>query len=252
MEKLKIALLLLLLSLVAVLTYSLTKSWFFFDKGIDLKEEEPIVEEKKTPIPISSDSVLENAEILWKNYLYYPVEPSVEQGGFGPTEILHHSRNLHFINLQTGKISKLFGKKVYIWDYFPGEFVKKSIDPEKPENKKTLDLGQKLLIFAMTEDTNKDGFLNYKDKVKVFVYDPQDDLVSDILPEGYFFERMFFNTAKNLLVLVVNKISIPKEPEEPSKVFIYNTLTKMGIIVNLSEYNKKIENQPRIPQKNKK
>lgn len=237
MEKLKIALVLLLFSLVAVLTYSLTKSWFFFDKGIDLKEEEPVMEEKKISSPVfSTDPFLENAEVLWKNYLYYPVEPSFEQGGFGPSEILHHCKNLHFINLQTGKITKVFDKKVYIWDYFPGSFIKKNQESEKAEIKKSLELGQKILIFAITEDTNKDGFLNYKDKMKVYIYDPLEEITTNILPEEYFFEKMFFNTGKHLLVLVVKSIPRPKESDPVDKVFIYNTSTKSGILVDLSDY----------------
>ncbi|MCB1178505.1 MAG: hypothetical protein KDK36_13045, partial [Leptospiraceae bacterium] len=237
MEKLKIGFLILLFSLVAILTYSLTRSWFFFDKGIDLTEEEPIIEEKKAPTPISNDAIFENAEVIWEKFLYYPTDLSTEQGGNGPTGILHHARNLTFVNLHNGIVSKVFAKKVYIWDYFPGEFAKKkSILDDNKENE-TLDLGQIMIILAMTRDTNKDGFLNYKDKMKIFLYDPEEESLATVLPDEYYYEKMFFNTSKNILAMIVNKLPTKKEPSPSSKVYTYNISTKTGILVDLSENN---------------
>ncbi|MDX1958212.1 MAG: hypothetical protein SFU98_06545 [Leptospiraceae bacterium] len=225
MEKLKLFILIFVLALVAMFAYILSKSWFFFDKGIELKEEETIKEEKKEP-SFPKDSVSEHAKVIWKNFIYYPIELNSETGeGFGPEKFINHAKNLTFINLSNGKLKKVFKKKTYIWDYFSGEFTKVTKPySEGEEVKETLDIGNKMVILAMTEDTNHDGFLNQKDKIKLFVYDPLEEELISILPEDYYLEKILYNSRKNILASVVRKYINDNGKEEifPPSVLIYD------------------------------
>jgi hypothetical protein len=169
--------------------------------------------------------------VLWKNYLFYPSELVREAGGFGPDEVMNHAKNLTFINLQTGKTKKVFKNKVYIHDFFLGEFQKKNTKNIELQ-REILDISDRLLIFAMTVDTNKDGFLNQKDLIKVFVYNPVEEKLYDILPEKYYFQKLLFNTNKNILVLIIKELNENKKEEEISSVvFTYNTITKQGNLI---------------------
>lgn len=236
MEKVKYVFIFVLFSVVAVLTYSLLKSWFFFDKGIEVGEEE-IPTQEVLPEVIPKDGISENSKIIWKNFLFYPTEPSIEEGGIGPTGIVNHARNLTFVNLSNGKVKKLFDKKVYIWDYFPGEFVRKlnlsyqSQDSQK--EKDSLEITQKFIILAITKDTNGDGFLNNKDKMKVFLYDPSSETLVDILPEELFFEKLFYNTKKDTLVMLVKALASKTEPNPISQIFIYDSVNSKSTLVDL-------------------
>lgn len=238
MEKLKYALIFVFFCLVAVLTYSLVKSFFYFDKGIEVGEEEVLELEKNVTLT-SKDNLEEDSKVIWKNFLYYPTEPSVEEGGFGPSGYLNHAKNLTFVNLTTGKVKKLFDKKVYIWDYFPGEFIKKnklySESLESQKEKDSLEIPQKFLIFAVTKDTNGDGFLNNKDKMKFFIYDPALETLLDILPSDYYVEKLLYNTKKDFLVLIVKNLPNQTEPHPSSKIFTFDVNTQKSQIIEIEK-----------------
>ena len=110
--------------IAVILIYSLSKSWLYFEKGVELNEEPQTTSEilvKESP----KDTLSEYSRVIWTQYLYYPTDLVREAGGFGPEEVMNHAKNITFVNLNTGKTKKLFDKKVYILDYFPGEFKKK-------------------------------------------------------------------------------------------------------------------------------
>ena len=91
-----------------------------------------------------------------------------------------------------------------------------------------------MVIFAMQVDTNKDGFLNNKDLIQIFLYHPQDEKLDEILPEDYYFERLLLNTRKNLLVCIIKKQPDPKSKEKESKpaIYTYDVITKKGTIIH--------------------
>ncbi len=229
MEKIRLAVVILLLAILAILTFTLSKSWFVFDKGIELKEEEVAAED--APVEWKDDPG-SFSKILWKDFLVYPTGLVKESGGFGPEEILHHAKNLTFVNLSNGNQNSLFEKKVYIWDYFPGAFRKKNPknNSEDPQFD-TVDIGNRLIVIAMTDDTNKDGFLNNRDKAKLFIYDPNEEILTKVVPEKFTFERLLYNAKKNTLVLVVKKDPKNKNEKELSAFLIYDVLTKKTQIV---------------------
>jgi hypothetical protein len=99
------------LSLLAILTFSLSKSWNYFDKGINLSDEENTKEEIIEKETGYSDEILRESKVIWKNYVYYPSDLSTEEGSIGPNKILHHARNLTFINISNGKLHTIFEKK---------------------------------------------------------------------------------------------------------------------------------------------
>lgn len=231
MEKIKIIVITVMVFITVILIYSLSKSYKYFEKGVELNEDKGTVKEeldKESP----TDTLIENSRIIWTQYLYFPTDLNREAGGFGPEEVMNHAKNLTFVNLNTGKIKKLFNQKVYILDYFQGEFTKK-IKKNDEILKETLDVGNRMLIFAMTIDTNQDGFLNHKDLIQIFIYYPQEDKLHEILPKGYFFERLLLNTRKNFLVCIIKKQSDPKlqSEENLSAIYTYDVITKKGSII---------------------
>lgn len=229
MEKIRLTVVILILAILAILTFTLSKSWFVFDKGIELKEEDVAAED--APVEWKDDPG-SFSQILWKDFLVYPTGLVKESGGYGPEEILHHAKNLTFVNLSNGNQNTLFEKKVYIWDYFIGTFRKKNLknNSEDPVFD-TLDVGHRLIIIAMTEDTNKDGFLNNRDKAKLFIYDPFEEELTAVIPEKFTFERLLYNAKKNTIVLVVKKETKNKNEKEQSAFLIYDVITKRNQII---------------------
>ena len=232
MNAIKVLISLFALSLLAILTFSLSKSWFFIDRGISLAKEDVSKEEQIEKDPITSDELEKDARVIWKNYVYYPLELSKEEGNIGFDKVLQHAKNLVFINLNTGKLHKVFEKKVYIYDFFPGDFSKKEVvSYEREALQNGIDIGNKFIILLMSEDTNKDGYLNYKDKARVFVYDPMDEKLIDILPENYYFEKLLLNTRKNILCMIVRKLADKRSKQIRSQIFIYDSTTEKGLLV---------------------
>ncbi len=232
MNKLKITILLFCISLLAILTFSLSKSWFFLDRGINLAKEETGKEETVEKEIIQSDEVERESRVIWKSFIYYPTELIREDDSSGPQKILHHARNLTFINLNNGKLHKVFEKKVYIYDYIPGDFSKTQTSfSTQEEITDSIDIGNKFIILVMTIDTNKDGYLNYKDKARIFIYDPLEEKLSDILPENYFYEKILLNTKKNTLAFIVKKLNQTKKESYPSQIFLYDSLNDKGVII---------------------
>ena len=232
MEKIKGFVITVMVVIAVILIYSLSKSWLYFEKGVELNDEPQTTSEilvKESP----KDTLSEYSRVLWTQYLYYPTDLVREAGGFGPEEVMNHAKNITFVNLNTGKVRKLFKKKVYILDYFPGEFIKK-IKKNEEVIKETLDIGNRMVIFAMQLDTNKDGFLNNKDLIQIFLYNPQDEKLDEILPEDYYFERLLLNTRKNLIVCIIKKQPNPKLKEDDSKpaIYTYDVVTKKGTIIH--------------------
>ncbi|MCB1143963.1 MAG: hypothetical protein H7A24_09690 [Leptospiraceae bacterium] len=242
MEKLKTLVILIGISILAILTFSLSKSWFIYenrDRGIEINEPDT----KSTVSVVKkieySDALSSDSKILWKNFIYFPHDLNKEESDYGQDNVLHHAKNLTFINLTTGKIRKVFEKKVYIWDYFTGESIKKSIPfPGSEPIEDTIDVGQKVVILAMTRDSNGDGFLNQKDNAEVFVYDPSEEKLISILPEGYYFEKFLYNSRKNQLVSIIKKNHEPKSPPTPSAVFSYDVNLEKGILIELESVKK--------------
>jgi len=231
-EKIKGFVITVMVIIAVILIYSLSKSWLYFEKGVELNEEPQTSSEilvKESP----KDTLSEYSRVIWTQYLYYPTDLVREAGGFGPEEVMNHAKNITFVNLNTGKVKKLFDKKVYILDYFPGEF-KKKIKKNDEIIKETLDIGNRMVIFAMQVDTNKDGFLNNKDLVQIFLYHPQDEKLDEILPEDYYFEQLLLNTRKNLLVCIIKKQPDMKSKEKESKpaIYTYDVVTKKGTIIH--------------------
>ncbi len=232
MNKLQIILLFIGISLLAILTFSLSKSWFFLDRGINLAKEESGKEETVEKEIVQSDEVERESRVIWKSFIYYPTDLMREDDSSGPQKILHHARNLSFINLNNGKLHKVFEKKVYIYDYFPGDYSKTQTSFSSQEViTDSIDIGYKFIILVMTIDTNKDGYLNYKDKARIFIYDPLEEKLSDILPENYFYEKILLNTKKNTLAFVVKKLNQSKKETYPSQIFLYDSLNDKGIII---------------------
>jgi len=202
------------------------------DRGINLAKEETGKEEAVEKEIIQSDEVERESRVIWKSFIYYPTELNREDDSSGPQKILHHARNLTFINLNNGKLHKVFEKKVYIYDYFPGDFSKTQTSfSTQEEITDSIDIGNKFIILVMTIDTNKDGYLNYKDKARIFIYDPSEEKLSDILPENYFYEKILLNTKKNTLAFIVKKLNQSRKQSYPSQIFLYDSLIDKGMII---------------------
>lgn len=248
MERMRFFLLAFVLLLGGILVFSLTKSWLVYDRGIQVipAEEGVNEEEEDKNVPDSSESSdgedwQDDARIFWKNALVYPVGLNNESGGFGPDGVMHHARNLLVVNLQTGKKRKLFPKNVYIWDFFHAEFSRKTGFTSSDEPKTdSLSLSNKILIFASTRDTNLDGFLNIKDKKKVFLYDAVKDKFFEILPEDIYFEKLIWNAGDERLAMVVKRGTLDKDEKRNYKfgnplLFIYDTIGNRKTIVDILE-----------------
>lgn len=232
MEKIRLILVVFLFLIIAILTFTLSKSWFMFDKGIELKEDEPVAlppgEETAIKEEPKSD-MLSFSKILWRDFLYYPTDLNREAGGFGPDEVLSHAKNITFINLNTGKLHRIFQKKAYIWDYFVGEFKRKTFKNNSQDPViESIDIGNRMIVLAMTEDTNQDGFLNNRDKPKIFIYHPYEERLDSILPKDYYFEKILFNTKQNILALIIKKEPKKKEDKSGSVFFVYDVTSRRG------------------------
>ncbi|GBF49782.1 hypothetical protein LPTSP4_13010 [Leptospira ryugenii] len=245
MEKFRVGVFLFLLLVIAVLTFSLTKSWRLYDSGYEVNVEQPVDTEKEKesilePEESSIDLEDGNAKVYWKQFLVYPVGLVKENGGIGPDGILSHARNLFSVNLKTGSVKKFFKRDIYVWDFFPGEFTKKTTQNAIDEPKEdVLSIERRLIVIAATKDSNKDSVLNHKDYKTVFLFDPDKELVTDVLPEGYHFRKLIFNTQKNQLVLIVQrnpsleteiKGSSKEKTKKPStEIYSYDILLEKGI-----------------------
>lgn len=240
MEKFRVGLFLFLLLVLAVITFSLTKSWNFYDTGYEVtvvstenkNKASDKDKEKENVVEPTSELDLEdgNGKIFWKQFYFYPVGLVTETGGIGPEGITSHARNLFSLNLKTGSTKKLFPRDVYVWDYFTGEFSRKIIANDIDEPKEdSLSVERKLVLIAATLDSNKDGVLNHKDYKRVFLYDPDKELMIDILPFGYHYRKLIFNTAKNTLSMIVRKVPVLTAPEKGKgkKVLVETTLQEI-------------------------
>lgn len=239
MEKLKIFVYSFILLLLGILTFTLTKSWLVYDRGIEVI---PADEEKKKDLeePKKETTIYEweeSSRIYWKKSLVFPVGLTTESGGLGPDNVMQHARNLIIVSLKTGKKKKLFNKDVYVWDFFQSEFSRKTSFSIGDEHKiESIEIPNGILIFAATYDTNEDGFLNHKDKKKVFLYDTNTERLIEVLPEDYFFEKIIWNAGRDRLALVIRKI---EKVDDKIKftvpyLFIYNYTTNKRMIIELS------------------
>lgn len=179
-----------------------------FYEGYEVTVESTDSSEKDKQ-PLSSDTLdLEdgNGKVYWKQFFVYPLGLVTEPGGIGPDGYISHARNIYFVNLKSGSVKKLFPRDIYVWDFFPGEFTKKitsnNIDEPKEE---VLTIEKKMILIAVTEDSNGDGFLNQKDYRSLFIYDPEKENLESVLPKNYHFRKLIFNTGKNTLALVIGK-----------------------------------------------
>ncbi len=248
MEKFRVGVFLFLLLVVAVLTFSLTKSWHLYDSGYEVSVEpnlEPNEKDKDSAPEPSENIDLEdgNGKVFWKQFFVYPVGLVTEAGGIGPDGLTSHARNLYFVNLKSGGVKKLFQRDIYIWDFFSGDFTKKIISNNIDEPKEDiLSIERKMIIIAASSDSNRDGVLNHKDTKRIFIYDPDKESVEDILPEGYQFKKIIFNTQKNNLALVVKKMKAQsaastdtksKVAEVPIKqeIFSYDVVSAKGNLI---------------------
>lgn len=240
MEKVRFLIIGVIVLIIAILAFTLTKSWLVYDRGVQVEAYNPKeVPEKNVETTLPSFKEYnsdweENSKVYWKNTLIYPVGLSTESGGLGPEGIAYHAKNLILVNLRTGVKKKLYANNVFIWDYFPADFQKKSGFTTGDEPKfDSIQLEGKMLIFAATIDTNSDGFLSSKDRKKLFMYDMNTDKFSELLPEHVFFEQLIWNAGKNRLALVVVKET--KDPENPKQ---YKVMTPSLLYINDFTTNK--------------
>ncbi|EMM71085.1 hypothetical protein M9Y82_13130 [Leptospira weilii] len=246
MEKIRLGVYTFGVVVVGILVFTLSKSWFILDRGVELVESGSSKEDPTTPADRSGD-LFNHSVILWERYLFYPFELSRETVA-GYRKNLNHARNLTVIDLESGNHRKLFNRNVYIWDYFTGT------DKEKEAGETTeeveldsilapgISTGKNLILIGMTEDTNKDGFLNQKDRKQVFVYNPIGATLVGILPRKYSLEKFLPSSGRERLVMIV---SLEKEKEEskkkkPSPVvsklpeitfYIYDIRNRRGMLV---------------------
>jgi hypothetical protein len=225
MEQIRVFIIAIIVIIIAILAFTLTKSWIVYDRGVQVEAFNPKdLPEKNsdisvTPIKQNSSDWSENAKVFWKNTLVYPIGLVTESGGLSPEGISHRAKNLILVNLRTGIKKKLFPNNVFIWDFFPADFQKKSGFTTGDEPKfDSIQLEGKMLIFAATVDTNADGFLSNKDRKKLFMYDMNTDKFSELLPEHVFYEQLIWNAGKNRLALVVVKET--KDPENPNEYIV--------------------------------
>lgn len=243
MEKLRIGVFLFFLLILAVLTFSLTKSMRFYDGYEVTVESNDIVEKDKQPEPNDSIDLEDGSgKVYWKQYFVYPLGLVTEPGGVGPEGYLSHARNLYFVNLKTGSVKKVFPRDIYVWDFFPGEFTKKNLTNNIDEPKEeSLSIDKKMIVIAVTDDSNRDGFLNQKDYKSLFIYDPDKESLETILPKSFHFRKLIFNTAKNTIAVVIAKnidISIKTgsksksnaiEEEIVPEIFVYDVSSSKAI-----------------------
>ncbi|MCG6193631.1 hypothetical protein LFX25_10295 [Leptospira sp. FAT2] len=220
MEKVRLGVYAFGIIIVGILVFTLSKSWFILDRGVELVEPGSSKEEPLTPADRSGD-LLNHSVVLWERYLFYPFELSRETVA-GPRKTLNHARNLTVIDLESGIPRKLFNRNVYIWDYFTGTDKEKEVgvgeSTEESESDSVLahgiSTGKNLILIGMTEDTNKDGFLNQRDRKQVFVYNPIAATLVGVLPRKYSLEKILPSSGKERLVMIV---SLEEEKEEPKK-----------------------------------
>lgn len=250
MEKTRLFIFSFLILIAGILVFTLTKSWLVYDRGIQIipavdetdPNEDSKEESREANDPPFDEDWKDQARIYGENALLYPVGLNTESGGLGPDGIMHHARNLITVNLQTGKKRKLFPKNVYVWDFFQADFRKKTGFTSGDEPKvDSLALDSKVLIFAATKDTNLDGFLNHKDKKKVFLYDTAKDRFTEVLSSDYYFEKILWNAGKNRLALVVRKAVVEEGTDrvklkfESPVLFIYDAGSSRNTIVPIHE-----------------
>lgn len=169
MEKIRLGVYAFGIVIVGILVFTLSKSWFILDRGVELVEPGSSKEEPLTPADRSGD-LLNHSVVLWERYLFYPFELSRETVA-GHRKTLNHARNLTVVDLESGNPRKLFHRNVYIWDYFTGTDVVGNTTEESELDSvlaSGISTGKNLILIGMTEDTNKDGFLNQKDRKQVF------------------------------------------------------------------------------------
>ncbi|PJZ56635.1 hypothetical protein [Leptospira barantonii] len=220
MEKIRLGVYAFGIIVVGILVFTLSKSWFILDRGVELVEPGSSKEEPLTPADRSGD-LLNHSVVLWERYLFYPFELSRETVA-GHRKTLNHARNLTVIDLESGSPRKLFNRNVYIWDYFTGTDREKEVSATEGTEESELDsvlssgisTGKNLILIGMTEDTNKDGFLNQRDRKQVFVYNPTGASLVGVLPRKYSLEKILPSSGKERLVMIV---SLEEEKEEPKK-----------------------------------
>ena len=230
MDKLKLFIVLFISVLVGILLFSLTRSWIVLNRGLEVKEQEPareVIKQKK------NDNDLQSARILWNDFLYYAIDLNRESGGYGPDELLSQGKNLVFINIKNGKKRRVFQKNIYIHDFFPGSFSRTRERGAYEESEtEALDIGKKMVILAADRDVNEDGFLNRKDGLGVFVYDPYLDDLTMVTPAQYSFERLHFNSSPGHLVLTLKKMDEDLPDNERLYLFLYNANRKKGKLIS--------------------
>ncbi|EMJ93145.1 hypothetical protein [Leptospira alstonii] len=243
MEKIRLGVYAFGIIVLGILVFTLSKSWFILDRGVELVEPGSSKEEPPTPADRSGD-LLDHSVVLWERYLFYPFELSRETVA-GHRKNLNHARNLTVIDLASGNPRKLFHRNVYIWDYFTGTDKEVGETAEESELASVLapgiSTGKNLILIGMTEDTNKDGFLNQKDRRQVFVYKPGTATLVGVLPRKYSLEKILPSTGKERLVMIV---SLEEEKEESKKkkavnaklpeitFYIYDIRNARGILVD--------------------
>ncbi|TGK17442.1 hypothetical protein EHO61_13740 [Leptospira fluminis] len=238
MEKLRVSVYLIIGIIVVILAYALLKSWFVYDRGIEISKSSS--KKSETVYVEPDDDLLEHSSVAWDRFLYYPLNLNRDRENFGPRKTLNHAQNLVVVDLLNGKIRKVFGKSIYIWDYFYGtEQESKSgsseITEANPDVFPGLKTGRKFIVVGMPDDTNKDGYLNQKDLKKVFVYDPISEDLIQVLPKKYYLEKFLQDSPKDRIVMIVRKEEETgaKEKKKPSlpTVFIYDTSSQKGTLV---------------------
>lgn len=239
MEKLRISVYLLIGIIAVIVVYSLLKSWFVYDRGIEIAKTSSNKTEAVYVEP--DDDLMEYSSVAWGRFLYYPLGLNRDRENFGPRKTLNHAQNIVFVDLQSGRIRKVFSKSVYIWDYFYAPEISKTetesenSEPQNPDTFPGLKTGKRFVILGMPEDTNKDGYLNQKDSKKVFVYDPYIDELLPILPKKHYLEKILPDTPQDKLVMIVRKEEEPgtgkKKPNLPT-LFIYDAVQKRGQVIN--------------------
>ncbi|RHX84922.1 hypothetical protein [Leptospira stimsonii] len=246
MEKVRLGVYAFGIIVVGILVFTLSKSWFILDRGVELVEPGSTKEEPLTPTERSTD-LLNHSVVLWDRFLFYPFELSRETIA-GPRKTLNHARNLTVVDLESGKPKKLFNRNVYIWDYFTGTDKEKEIGVGETTEESELDsvlasgisTGKNLILIGMTEDTNKDGFLNQRDRKQVFIYNPNGATLVGVLPRKYSLQKILPSSGKERLVMIV---ALEEEKEDPKKkrsnavklpettFYIYDVRSGRGILV---------------------
>lgn len=242
MEKFRIFIFVVFLGVAGILVYSLSKGLFMLDRGIKVKEETGKQEKIREEIVRKSTPEFEDSRMVFEDFLYYAVDLNKGSGGYGPDEILSQAKNLVFINIKTGSLKKIFRDNVFIQDFFPGSFTrKKEIRGFDEPEIESINIGERFIIIAVVNDTNDDGFLNQKDEKKVFVYHPASENLTTVLPGDYYFDKLYYNTAKNHLAFLVKKqIKTKKKKKEEAQeeerhyFYLYNVTSNKGKIISPS------------------